>query len=134
MKLNNLLDKNHKSDPLPLDEGPWTKCGKLKLNLNGTILEWKENWPKPKKLVQNENSWFEKPRCKLKFKASQNWGFNLLQKGPNWFLGIRTLDPMFKEWWIQNRYVNYLKFKVRDSAINQQYNKGCVKLWPCHLH
>jgi hypothetical protein len=36
-----LLDKSHKFDPWPLDEGPRPKSGKSRLNVNGTILEGK---------------------------------------------------------------------------------------------
>jgi hypothetical protein len=36
-----VLAESHKLDPLPLDEDPRPKSGKLRLNLHGTILEGK---------------------------------------------------------------------------------------------
>ncbi len=36
-----ILVESHKLDPWPLDESPRPKCGKLRLNLHGTILEGK---------------------------------------------------------------------------------------------
>jgi hypothetical protein len=59
-----LLAESHKLGPLPLDERPWPKSGKLKLNLHGTYLEGKSIGSNPKKDLQ-ESSWFGEPKCKL---------------------------------------------------------------------
>ncbi len=56
-----LLNKSHKLDLGPLDEGPRAKIDKLRLILHGTILEGKSNWFEPKK----KSSQFGEPRCKL---------------------------------------------------------------------
>jgi hypothetical protein len=55
-----LLDKSHKLDPQPLNEGPRPKNGKSRLNLHGTILEGRSIGFMNKKKVQKESSWFEK--------------------------------------------------------------------------
>jgi hypothetical protein len=44
-----LLAESHKLDPLPLDECPRPKSGKLRLNLHGTILEGTSIGSSPKK-------------------------------------------------------------------------------------
>ncbi len=59
-----LLAESHKSDPLPLDEGPWPKSGKWRLNVHGTILEGNSIGSNPKKDLE-ESSWFGEPKCKL---------------------------------------------------------------------
>jgi hypothetical protein len=43
-----LLVESFKLVPRPLDEGPWPKSGKLRLNLHGTCFGGKINWFGPK--------------------------------------------------------------------------------------
>jgi len=53
------VSKSHKLDPQPLDEGPRSKSGKSRLNLQGTI--WTENelvWIKFFKKISKENTCF----------------------------------------------------------------------------
>ncbi len=59
-------------DPWPLDKGPRPKSGKSRLNLHCNDFEGKINWFKLFLKAQKENSRFEEPRCKLRFKARSN--------------------------------------------------------------
>jgi hypothetical protein len=72
-----ILVKNFKLVPRPLNKGPRPRQIKLWFSLHGIILEGKPIGLNPKKIKIKENSWFGEPKCKIRFKVTHFFVFNL---------------------------------------------------------
>ncbi len=78
---------------MTLDKGPRPKSGKLRQNLHGTCFGGKIIWFGPKNSAQKRSPDLENQESGQGPRYSPHQGFNLLQFGPNWFLGNWTLHP-----------------------------------------